>query len=308
MNELNVDERLNDGLLAIISQFPPVIGEMLDLNKNTSSHRLRLALFQAISHLQVRDLTVDQITAAQLPELLALAAQTNPPAFQPAALNPGKVAQIKAGSYVASYLMSQFTNRLTKVGNPPQMIEELTIDGGDFMIAQIQRLQYNYNQRFKVANYLADQKARAGLLAKMSAKQSAVLAANDQEIVSLSGQIGEAIGVAAAIIHETQQVTTDFTAFCQLVTAGQYPLALLFASEAQPDWFTNFFNQPHRPSTDQFNQAHQQACQQVTAVKGIVTDTLQQVKLDTQVLPTGDCQQALLAIVAWLNERCDNLS
>ena len=243
---LTPDERLVDALTTIIYQYPPLVREMINLSTGEEERRLRLSLFEAFSYFNEKELTIDQITAAQLPELLALATHLNPPSFQPNNLTPGEFASQKAYSYVASYLMNRFVRSLSTVGNPPQVIEELTTDAGDVMLAQIRRLQFNYNQQFKVADYLADVKARWGLLGAMTAKQSAVLSGAGKEVVSLAGQIGQALGTASYITHEFQQLSNDLDSFAKMITSGQYPLALLFARQQNPQWFSNFFSSDHK--------------------------------------------------------------
>ncbi|MBB1078895.1 polyprenyl synthetase [Limosilactobacillus sp. STM2_1] len=295
--EITPDERLTDALGTIINQFPPMVKGMVDLNTNQDNRQWRLTIFDIFSHLSSRDLIIDQITAAQLPELLALAVQSNPPFFQPAAVSPNELAKQKAYSYLANYLMGQFTRMLNTIGNPPQVIEELTVDAGDIMLAQIQRLQFNYNQRFRVANYLADIKARDGLLAAMSAKQSSALTGVGGEVVSLAGQIGQALGTVHYIIAERNAVKKSQDYFNKIITAGHYPLALLFAQQSNSEWFTNFFNQKHRPSLDQFKQAYHLSLEHIEDVNEMITDIISQLKLDIKVLPTGRTQDELLQLI-----------
>lgn len=261
-----------------------------------------MSLFEAFSHFNEKDLTIDQITAAQLPELLALATHLNPPSFQPNNLTPGEFASQKAYSYVTSYLMNRFVRSLSTVGNPPQVIEELTTDAGDVMLAQVQRLQFNYNQQFKVADYLADVKARWGLLGAMTAKQSAVLSGAGKEVVSLAGQIGQALGTASYITHEFQQLSNDLDSFAKMITSGQYPLALLFARQQNPQWFSNFFASDHRPSQAMFKQAHQLALGRSDDVKQLIADIFSQLILDIEVLPAGQTQDALFRLVEKLKK------
>ena len=307
MKELEVDERLTDGLPAILSQFPPLVTGMIVLEKSKEARLLRLAIFQAVSKLHNSELTVDQITGAQLAELLGLTEDLNPPSFQPAQLTPGNIAQQKAGSYVASYLAAQFVDRLGKVGNPPQMIAELTVDGSDYLLAQVQRLQFNFNQNFRIADYLADLKARAGLLAKISAKQGAVLAKQGPEVISLAGQVGQSLGTAAAIIDELREVDQNQEWFDSAVTAGQYPLPLLFAIEQNSQWFKQFFGQHHRPSRQQFAHAYDLSRSQLPAAFAIVNDLLSQIELDIKVLPSGASQQALVKLIEYLKTKEENV-
>lgn len=299
---LTPDERLVDALTTLIYQYPPMVREMINLSTGEEERRLRLSLFEAFSYFNEKELTIDQITAAQLPELLALATHLNPPSFQPNNLTPGEFASQKAYSYVTSYLMNRFVRSLSTVGNPPQVIEELTTDAGDVMLAQIQRLQFNYNQRFKVADYLADVKARGGLLGAMTAKQSAVLSGAKREIVSLAGQIGQAFGTASYITHEFQQLSNDLDSFAKMITSGQYPLALLFARQQNPQWFSNFFASDHRPSQAMFKQAHQLALERIDDVKQLIADIFSQLILDIKVLPAGQTQDALFRLVEKLKK------
>ncbi|MQB73538.1 polyprenyl synthetase [Lactobacillus reuteri] len=299
---LTPDERLGDALTTIIYQYPPMVREMINLNAGEKERLLRLSIFEAFSHLSERDLTIDQITAAQLPELLALATHLNPPSFQPNNLTPGEFASQKAYSYVASYLMNRFVHSLSTVGNPPQVLEELITDAGDVMLAQVRRLQFNYNQQFKVADYLADVKARWGLLGAMTAKQSAVLSGAGNEIVSLAGQIGQAFGTASYITHEFQQLSNDPNLFIKMITAGQYPLALLFARQQDPQWFNNFFSSNHRPSQAMFKQAHQLALERIDDVKQLIDDIFSQLILDIKVLPAGQTQDELFRLVEKLKK------
>lgn len=299
---LTPDERLVDALTTVIYQYPPMVREMINLSTGEEERRLRLSLFEAFSYFNEKDLTIDQITAAQLPELLALATHLNPPSFQPNNLTPGEFASQKAYSYVASYLMNRFVRSLSTVGNPPQIIEELTTDAGDVMLAQIRRLQFNYNQQFKVADYLADVKARWGLLGTMTAKQSAVLSGAKREIVSLAGQIGQAFGTASYITHEFQQLSNDLDSFVKMITSGQYPLALLFARQQNPQWFSDFFASDHRPSQAMFKQAHQLALERIDDVKQLIDDIFSQLILDIKVLPAGQTQDELFRLVEKLKK------
>ncbi|KGE71506.1 polyprenyl synthetase [Limosilactobacillus reuteri] len=299
---LTPDERLVDALITLIYQYPPMVREMINLSTGEEERRLRLSLFEAFSYFNEKELTIDQITAAQLPELLALATHLNPPSFQPNNLTPGEFASQKAYSYVTSYLMNRFVRSLSTVGNPPQVIEELTTDAGDVMLAQIRRLQFNYNQQFKVADYLADVKARWGLLGAMTAKQSAVLSGAGKEVVSLAGQIGQALGTASYITHEFQQLSNDLDSFAKMITSGQYPLALLFARQQNPQWFSNFFSSDHRPSQAMFKEAHQLALERIDDVKQLIADIFSQLILDIKVLPAGQTQDALFRLVEKLKK------
>lgn len=301
MEQFIVDERFATGLRPLLSQLPPLVREQFTPQDNAVQRNFRLALFQALSRLDERELTVDQITAAQLPELLALAVSINPPRFQPTSLTPGKLAQEKAGSYVAGYLMTQFVDRLAKVGNPPQMVEELTVDAGDIMLAQFQRLRFNFNQRFTIANYLTDCKARTGLLTAITAKQAATLAGYDQETVHLAGQIGTSLGVAFSILNELERVQSSIVAFTTMVTAGQYPLPMLFAVEKHRDWFSQFFGQVHRPGKDQFEKARQLSVVSLEDAHEIAIELLNQAQLDIAVLPKGS-QQGLSRLVNRLKQ------
>ena len=299
---LTPDERLVDALTTIIYQYPPLVREMINLSTGEEERRLRLSLFEAFSYFNEKELTIDQITAAQLPELLALATHLNPPSFQPNNLTPGEFASQKAYSYVTSCLMNRFVRSLSTMGNPPQVIEELTTDAGDVMLAQIRRLQFNYNQQFKVADYLADVKARWGLLVAMTAKQSAVLSGAGKDVVSLAGQIGQALGTASYITHEFQQLSNDLDSFAKMITSGQYPLALLFARQQNPQWFSNFFSSDHRPSQAMFKQAHQLALERIDDVKQLTADIFSQLILDIKVLPAGQTQDALFRLVEKLKK------
>lgn len=287
MNHFNIDERFSTGLPVLLNQLPPLVNQQLDLQKDQLGRNLRLAVFQAFSRLGQRELTVDQITAAQLVELLALAATSNFPAFQPNKLSPSSVAQTKAGSYIASYLVAQFVNRLPKVGLSPEMTEELTVDGGDFVLAQLQRLQFNYNQRFTIADYLTDVKTRSGLLAAIAAKESAALVGADNEVIHLAGQIGQGLGTAFAISTESKRLKEGINHFIAMVTAGQYPLPLLFAIEKHLQWFQHFFALTHRPDQDQFAEAYRMTIAETKDAQEIANELLDQVKLDIKVLPSS---------------------
>ena len=295
--KLPVDEQLGQALKIIISQFPPLVQDSIDLADNQAARDWRLMIFEAFSRLRPRELTIDQITAAQLPELLALAIKLNPPFFQPTNITPATLAAQKATSYVSAYLMSQFTRRLRMVGNPPQLIEELTTNAGDVMLAQIQRLQFNYNRRYRLVNYLADVKARVGLIVAMTAKQSAALTGVSSDVINLAGQIGQALGTNFYIKSEHQRLTESQGYFNQLITAGHYPLALLFAQEKSPEWFTDFFNEKHRPAPAQFERAYQLTMAHTADVNEISNDLNAQLRLDIQVLPSGSTQDQLLHLV-----------
>lgn len=295
--KLPVDEQLGQALETIISQFPPLVQDSIDLTDNQAARDWRLMIFEAFSRLRPQELTIDQITAAQLPELLALATKLNPPFFQPTNITPATLAAQKATSYVSAYLMSQFTRRLRMVGNTPQLVEELTTNAGDVMLAQIQRLQFNYNRRYRLVNYLADVKARVGLIAAMTAKQSAALTGVSSDVINLAGQIGQALGINFYIKNEHQQLTESQNYFNQLLTAGHYPLALLFAQEKSPEWFTDFFSEKHRPTPAQFERAYQLTMAHTADVNEISNDLNAQLRLDIQVLPSGSTQDQLLHLV-----------
>lgn len=295
---ITVDERLTESFLTVIGQFPPMIREMIDPDTGQEDHHLRLAIFESFSYLRAADLTVDQLTAAQVPELLALAITLNLPSFDPSNLTPAQMATQKASSYAANYLMNRAVKVLQSVGNSGPITNELLTDAGDVMLAQIQRLQFNYDQRFNLADYLADVKARAGLLAAMSAKQSAALTGATPETIALAGQIGQALGTIYFIQRECQQLHHNESFLTTRIITGQYPLALLFARQAQPAWFKQFFHQAHRPTPAMFDHAYQVTVDHLNDAQQILTDLTAQVKLDLQVLPAGQTQQQLLALLA----------
>lgn len=274
----------------------------LNLNR-----RLRLAIFEAFSRLSEHDFSVDQIMAAQMPELLALSEELNPSYFQPAKLSPGAVANDKANSYVANYLAGQFVYRINRLGLPSSMTEAAIVNSGDFMIAQLQRLQLNYNTRLTVADYLANLTVRDGLLAKLSAKLSTSLVKESDDIVNLSGQVGESMGIAGALIDEMSLIHKSKNYFINLVTAGHYPLPMLFAMENNRQWFDQFLHSTHRPNQEAFTQAYQFTMGDLTDTQDIVNDRLKQLRLDIKLFPNDDCQTKLTTIVNDLSAQLKQL-
>lgn len=304
MINLQTNDLLVEGLGSLTQTFPPLIKEMLRPTMSLT-RQVRLACFDAFSHLVKHELTVDQVTTAQLPELLALAAKLNPSSFQPAHLNPGVVANGKANSFVATYLMNQFVHHLSLVGLPSAAIEMATVTGGDFMIAQIQRLQLNFNTRLKVVDYLNDLKVRPGLLNYLSAELSVYQAKASDDLINLAGQVGESLGVSSAIVAELEEDYKNPEAFISQVTAGQYPLPMLFAMQAHREWFDHFLHSKHRPSKESFDRAYQLTKESFTAASQIVVDQLKQVELDIKLFPSEECRRELQEVIDELTKRAN---
>lgn len=287
-----VNEQLSEGFLTLIGQFPPIIREMLDLKNNQDERDFRFLLFQTVSSAKVSEFTMDQVQTASLVEYLALAVNLNPSFFNPSQSSPADLARMKAGSFAANYLMNRYLNGLDKAGFTSRLIDELSTDAGDLMIAQIQRLQFNYNDHFKVANYLNDLKNRTGLLANILGKQAAAKITKSEETISLTGEITKNLAVAHHITRENEQIGSDAFLKKQIMI-GNYPLALLFAREENPDWFQNFFHQTHKPSEEQFKQAFALTRAEIDQAEEMGQELISQALLDIKVLPSA-AQPALI--------------
>ncbi|MDO4856011.1 MAG: hypothetical protein Q3978_05525 [Limosilactobacillus gorillae] len=288
-------EELSEGLATLISQLPPLILDMLDPELDHVQRQFRFHLFSILT--SDRELTMDQVHSAALPEFLSLGMCLNPAAFDPSQDSPADMARQKASSFVFPYLMNRYLAGLRMINTPSTLMSEFEIDAGDLAIAQIQRLQYNYNANFKVANYLADLRARDGLVASLTARHATASTTKSPEVISLTGQIGQALAVAVHIIDECEGLS-DPTVFQRQIVTGNYPLALLFTRESEAAWFDNFFHQLHRPSPEDFQQAATLAIKkgQAQALE-IAGELLSQTRLDVQVLPDRPAKERLATFI-----------
>ena len=225
---------------------------------------------------------MDQVQAACLPEFLALGMSMNPASFDPSQTTPGDLAQQKARTYLFPYLMNRYLAGLRLINTPAALLSEFEVDAGDLAIAQLQRLQYNYNAHFKVANYLADLKARTGLLASLTARHAMASVTKSAEVIGLAGQIGQSLAVAAHIIDECDQLTTP-TYFTERIVTGTYPLALLFTRERETTWLDHFFARAAQLTIDNGR----------GPALEMAGELLSQTQLDVQVLPACPAKDGL---------------
>lgn len=281
--EFENNELIKEGFITQISQLSPLVKGLLPQHLHLTGQSFRGALFSAILGNKL-ELNMDEVQAAQLPELLALANYLNPPTFLPSENQPGDLVQSKAGSFAASYLHVQFSTILGLIGLPIPLIQELTVDGSDYALAQLRHLQLNYRQTLKVADYLQDQKSLIGQLGAITAKLAVSFVKTDAETVTLLGQIGQELALAVAIIKENEEIH-DLKWLTDQIMRGSYPLLLLFAKEKDPKFFDHFFSQPKKPSKPEFEALQAHCLQAEFEAVDIVKDILRQVRLDLKILP-----------------------
>lgn len=296
-----LNEQLTEGFITLIGQFPPIIREMLDPKMGEKERNFRFLLFQAISSAKDTELTMDQVQAANLVEFLALGMQLDPPVFNPGKTAPGNIAQLKANSFVHSYLMNRYLSGLNKIGFATDLINSLSINAGDLEIAKIQKLQFNYNDHYKVANYLSDVKDRYGLLASMTGREAGYLIKAQEDVNSLFGQIANNLAVAYHIQLENKKILeADYFKNC--ILTGDYPLALLFARQSEAGWFEHFFHQSHRPKQIDFDKAQEYARQEIPSATEMGKELVTQSLLDIKVLPDNPAHGQLKAIAQELRQ------
>ena len=287
------EELLKEGYLSMVATLPPVVRGQLP--KDLVGQSFRYQLFLAALGQPV-ELTLDQIKAGQLSELIALAVDLTPPAFDPTATRPGQLGQQRANAYASQYLLTQYTATLSQVDFTPQLVQELTIHLEDLILAQINHLPLNFHQRISISNALSDRKYRAGGLGALTVRH-ALNASLGADMVDLLAQVGGNLATAHSLRQEVVQLA-DPAVFTSLIRTGNYPLALLFARTSQPQLVSDFFQQAHLPSQTAFEQLRS-ACQKSSyQVGGLAKDLLKQVHYDLATLPNGLHKAALTNLLA----------
>lgn len=298
MIRIKGDEQLNEGMLTIISQLPPIVKDGLNnfITKEDQMRNFRQQVFYAVS--ENFEFSMDQLHAYALVELLALGININPPYFNPSKIAPNELAQQKANSFLSSYLMNQYVQRLNQIGLNSDLIDEVTVNAGDLYLTQINRLQYNFNHHFNVANYLGELKNRVGLLYEILVKLATSFNKQQrQETIDLLTQIGNELGIINYLQLE-QEIFDQPQKFTDQILTGSYPLAFLFAEKEDSSWFKDFFSQKHKPTPEQFEELRQHCYKYgYNSADDIISDMLKQVKIDCQVLPDNSVKEKLLKLI-----------
>lgn len=293
MYQLQVNEVLNEGLLSICSGLVPMVREGIGEKVVTLPMKaFHQQVFRALN--PDGEFKMDQVHAYAGIELLCLSIEVNQPEFDPSKLNPGYLAHQKANSYLASFLMNRYLNSLNEIGLSESLKTELATSAGDLILSQINRLQYNYNGHFNVANYLTDIDNRLGLVCELLVKEACFYNSKiSSETVELLIQIVKQLANIYYLKVELELIN-DPDKFTQRIIAGNYPLALLFAKKEDPDFFNNFFSQRTKPTTEEFDQLRIKTLELgLKESQNIIDDIIRQVKLDISILAKDQIQANL---------------
>lgn len=294
---LDYDVALEENFQRYAATLPRPLPDLI-AGSDASARHLRqggYTLFQSPD--QPDDVTV-------IVETLALATTLNPTNFLPTA-SVNDLAMGKARAYACQYLYGEFHRLLRTPTLSADAQRYCLAEAQQLQLANLERLQLNFNQRERIADFLKDTKARSARLMGLSCYVAASAAGEDSAVTGLAREIGETLGVALTILRDAQETQT-IADFHDRVLRGDYPLPLLFGFEKEADYFNDFFHQAHKPTADQFVTA-----QQLTLQAGygpaveMAQELLNQTGLDVKMLPQGPTHTALDRVLERLAEQVD---
>ncbi|MBT9672717.1 hypothetical protein GPK34_11835 [Secundilactobacillus kimchicus] len=226
-----------------INQLPQRVQAVIGLVPATSARLLRQRLFN------LYPATTDARLGV-VPELIDLAIALNPPTFRPKPLTVSEVAMAHANAYAAQMVTGRAHQLLNQSQLAPAACRTAEADIEKIWLGNLDRLTLNFNQRMRVADYLNDSKSRFGQLAALTCFLTTRTHQTPATVTDLTMAIGESLGVAQAILDDVQ-ATNQVASFQQQLLTGNYTLPLLFAVEAEPDYFHRLFNQSSKPTNEQ---------------------------------------------------------
>lgn len=301
-----VDVALEDDFQAWLRQLPAAVQEPARTVADDDERHFRQALWTLFSQTGNAPLpNTDSLSRAA--ETLALASGLIPATFKPRAMSLSDVAASKAKAYGAQYLYGELIHGITSAQLPESECHNLLATAQAFWLANATRLQLNFNQRERVADYLKDAKSRTGALSAMTCRLAVVVAGiSDSAVTDLISTIGETLGVIAQILIEVEQ-THDILDFQTAIMSGNYPLSLLFAFEEEADWFQTFFSSQQKPTSDQFETARKLTIQagEKAAIQ-LATELISQTQLDANSLSAGPIQEHLNQLLQQLKTDASN--
>lgn len=207
----------------------------------------------------------------------------------------------KAQSYDAQYLYGQFVINIAGSSIQAEERQNLLDDAQNFWLSHSTRLQLNFNQRERVADYLKDAKVRDGALTSITSRLAAISGGmTDRAIIDLIATIGETLGVIARILTDINQ-THDSLDFRTRLLMGDYPLSLLFGFEEESEWFTHFFGAQEKPTSDAFYTARKLTIQAgEKSAASLAGELISQTRLDANALPEGAIKASLMGMLQQL--------
>ncbi|MCH5461207.1 hypothetical protein HC026_01540 [Lactobacillus sp. LC28-10] len=303
-NNYTVDVALEDDFQSWLSQQPAVVKEPAKTVANDQHRHFRQALWTLFCQSKTdRHDRAEQSSGTV--EALALASGLIPATFRPRQLSLSDVAMAKAQAYSSQYLYGYVVANIAAAELPHTEATTLLQTAQNFWLASTARLQLNFNQRERVADYLKDAKARSGALGAMTCRLAAVVSGTtDRAITDLISTIGETLGVIEQILT-TVNKCHDSLDFKTLIMSGNYPLSLLFALEEEGDWFDTFFKATTKPTPDQFEIARKLTIQtgEQSAIQ-LAKELVNQTQLDAKALPEGSQREPLTNLLQQLENDC----
>lgn len=296
------DVALEDDFQAMCQQLPDSVREPISNLALDNDRRFRQALWTIFQQAGQQPLS-NASNFAQSTELLALASALIPATFKPSRVTPSDIAMSKAQSYGAQYLYGQFVTNIAGSSIQAEERQNLLDDAQNFWLSHSTRLQLNFNQRERVADYLKDAKARDGALTSITSRLAAISGGmTDQAIIDLIATIGETLGVIVRILTDIKQ-THDSLDFRTRLLMGDYPLSLLFGFEEESEWFTHFFGAQEKPTSDAFDTARKLTIQAgEKSAADLAGELISQTRLDTDALPEGAIKASLMGMLQQLSD------
>ncbi|KRK97751.1 hypothetical protein FD04_GL000721 [Secundilactobacillus odoratitofui DSM 19909 = JCM 15043] len=294
------DVALEDDFQAMCQQLPDSVREPISNLALDNDRRFRQALWTIFQQTAQQPLS-NAANFAQSTELLALASALIPATFKPSRVTPSDIAMSKAQSYDAQYLYGQFVINIAGSSIQAEERQNLLDDAQNFWLSHSTRLQLNFNQRERVADYLKDAKVRDGALTSITSRLAAISGGmTDRAIIDLIATIGETLGVIARILTDINQ-THDSLDFRTRLLMGDYPLSLLFGFEEESEWFTHFFGAQEKPTSDAFYTARKLTIQAgEKSAASLAGELISQTRLDANALPEGAIKASLMGMLQQL--------
>lgn len=179
----------------------------------------------------------DQLLAgASAQELLHLAVQFHDQVSDDKLVIPhlGQDNQQRNAIYAGDYLFTRYFEEIMKTQPAAAEFTEHLNVMQRILSGHFDQLQHRFDLTETVADYFTEINQRTGEAFRFSAEQGAKTAGADVKLVSLSAELGAAIGNAYQVAQDIQLTFSNAKGLLALLQNGQYPLPVILALDQIP--------------------------------------------------------------------------
>lgn len=240
------------------------------------------------------------LAGASAQELLHLAIQFHDQVSDDKLTVPhlGQDDQQRNNIYAGDYLFTRYFEETLKTNPSPADFTEYLNVMQRILSGHFDQLQHRFDLTETPADYFTEINQRTGEAFRFSAQQGAEVAGAEPELVSLSAELGVAIGNAYQVAQDIQLTFHDAQKLLALLRNGQYPLPVILALG-------------QAPVQQLLNKRQELTLSDVTSLQArlddnVAQDQLQRLTAHTnellEQLPAGDARDSIQGFAARLIE------